>query len=153
MLRSASARLWALIAANLIAAAAVGVLTLVVIMGGVILSPRDAGMTEAIGGGLLLGSLGAVYAFAISLPFYLVGLIVLGIPTWWMLHQTGSIRPGPFVTIAALESALAGILVFRIFAPGSEIVAPLLAIPGGLAGWAIWRYGYSPLRPQPALPS
>lgn len=153
MLYPASTRMAALIIANFVAAAAVGVVTLMAFAGFAIVSPGEAGVVAAIGGLMTYGLLFAVFAAAISFPFYLVGLIVVGIPTWWALHQAGSIRLGSFATAGVIESVLAGALVFRIFAPGSEIYAPLLAIPGSLAGWAVWNYGYSPITPPPARPS
>ncbi len=153
MIRSTSARLGALVTANCVAALGVAVLTLAGFWVGVLISAGTGGGSSAIGLGLLIGLFAALYSFVISFPFFMVGLILVGIPTWWALHRAGVRTRGSFVVVAAIESAIAGALVFRVFLPGSEIVAPLLAIPGGLAGWAIWTYGYTPIKPPPARPS
>ena len=153
MIRSMPARLTALIAANCIAALAVAFLTLGGFLIVAFVSPGDGGVSSVIGFALILGLVPALYSFAISFAVFLVGLIVVGIPTWWLLHRTGPRGRASFIIVAAIESVIAGAFFFRAFVPASEIVAPLLAIPGGLAGWAIWRYGYSSLKPPPARPS
>lgn len=153
MIRSKSARLTALITANCVAALAVAVLTLAIFLVGAFVSPGDGGVSSVIGFAVILGLFAALYSFAISFPVFLVGLIVVGIPTWWMLHRTGLRGVRSFAVVAAIESVIAGTLFFRAFVPGSEVIAPLLAIPGGLAGWAIWTYGYAPIKPPPARPS
>ncbi len=152
MIRSMSARLGALIAANFIATLGVGVLTLLGVWIGAIVSPGGGGVSSAIGWGLLFGLMAALYSAVIAFPFFLAGLIVIGIPTWWMLHQAGVCERRPFIVIAAFESIIGGALVLRILAPGTEVFAPLLAVPGGLAGWAIWKYGYNTIKPPPAPP-
>lgn len=149
MIRSMSARMGALVTANFVAALGVSGLTFVGFWAGAIFSPGDGGVFSAIGWGFLFGLIAAIYSFAISFPFFLGGLIMAGIPTWWILHRAGVRRRGPFIVIAALESIIGGALVFRLLAPGSEAIALLLAIPGGLAGWAICKYGYVSLTPPP----
>lgn len=153
MIRSMSARLTALITANCLAALAVAGLTLAGLWISAVISSGEGGASAAIGWGLVLGLFAALYSFAIAFPVYSIGLLVVGIPTWWVLHRTGLRGGRVFVLVAAIESAVAGALVFRLFAPGSEVAAPLLAIPGGLAGWAIWKYGYAAIKPPPARPS
>lgn len=153
MIRSFSARLTALITANCLAALAVAGLTLAGFWIGAVLSPGDGGVSAAIGWGFMFGLIAALYGFAISFAFFLAGLIAVGIPTWCALHRAGLRQRDPFILVAAVESVIAGAVVFQMFAPGSEVIAPLLAIPGGLAGWAIWKYGYAPIKPPPAPPS
>lgn len=153
MIRSVSARIGALFTANCIAALSVAVLTLTGFWISAIISPGDGGMSAAIGWGLMFGLIAAVYSFVIAFAFFLVGLITVGIPTWWALHQADRRRRRTFIVVAAIESVIAGAIIFRLFVPGSEIFAPLLALPGGLAGWAIWTYGYVPIRPPPAPPA
>lgn len=153
MIKSMSARLGALVTANCIATLSVSGLTLAGFWIAAIVSPGDGGVSSAIGWGFIFGLTAAFYAFAISLPFFLAGLTLVGIPTWWILHRIGRRERASFVVVAAVEAVIAGAVVFRLFAPGSEIVAPLLSISGGLAGWAIWTYGYARLKPPPARPS
>ena len=153
MIRSVSARIGALLAASCIAALGVAVLTLVVLWIGTIISPGDGGTVAAIAPWLIFSLIAAVYSFMISFVVFLVGLITVGIPTWWALHRADLRHRGTFVVVAAIESVIAGVIVFRLFVPGSEIVAPLLAMPGGLAGWAIWTYGYAQIKPPPAPPA
>ena len=153
MLKSISARVGALITANCVAALAVAALTLAGILIVTVASPGDGGVSSVIAFAMFLGLFAALYSFAISFPVFLAGLIVVGVPTWWLLHRAGLRTRGAFVVVAATESVIAGALFFRVFAPGSEVVALLLAIPGGLAGWAIRTYGYAPIRPPPARPS
>lgn len=153
MIRSLWDRLGALIVATFIAAAAVGGMSLIGIWGMGVVSPGDAGLSSAIGLGFILGLIAACYGFAISFPFYLVGLIVVGIPTWWVLHKTGRASARAFMIAGALQSVVASVIVFHIFVPGAELAAVLLAIPGGLAGWMLWLQGYKPIKPPPAPPS
>ena len=153
MLMSMMHRMGALIVANFIAAAAVGGMSLLAIWIVAIVSPGDAGLSSAIGGAFILGLIAAGVGFVVSFPFYLVGLIFVGIPTWWALHKTGKASAAAFQIAAALQSVLAGVIAFRLLAPGTELVAPLLVIPGTLAGRMLWRYGYKPVTPPPAPPS
>lgn len=153
MIRSMAARMTALITANCIAALGVGGLTWAGAWISAIVSPGDGGVSSAIGWGLIFGLIAALYGFAISFPVFLVGLIVVGIPTWWILHQKGLRRRNPFMVTAAIESVIAGVLVLPILSPELVVLAPLLAIPGGLAGWAIWKYGYRPIKLPPVPPS
>jgi hypothetical protein len=153
MIKSMSERLGALIIANVLAASTVAGMSAIGMWIGIIVSPGEAGLGNAIGWGLLFGLLAALYGFIISFPVYLVGLIVVGIPTWWILHNSGRVSAGAFSITAAIESVLAGAIVFRLLAPGAELAAPLLAIPGGLAGWIIWRRSYKAVTPPPAPPS
>lgn len=153
MLRSMTHRMGALIVANFIAAAAIGGMSLLAIWIVAIVSPGDAGLSSAIGGAFILGLIAAGAGFVVSFPFYLVGLIFVGIPTWWVLHKAGKPSATAFQIVGALQSVLAGAIAFRLFAPGAELVAALLAIPGALAGRMLWRHGYKPVRPPPASPS
>lgn len=153
MIKSMAERLGALIIANVLAASTIAGMSATGMWIGIIVSPGEAGLGNAIGWGLLFGLLAALYGFIIAFPVYLVGLIVVGIPTWWILHKSGRVSAGAFSITAAIESVLAGVIVFRLLAPGAELAAPLLAIPGGLAGWIIWRRGYKAVTPPPAPPS
>ncbi|ALJ07695.1 MULTISPECIES: hypothetical protein [Brevundimonas] len=153
MIKSMSDRLGTLIIANVLAASTTAGMSAIGMWISIIVSPGETGLGNALGGGLLFGLLAALYGFIISFPVYLVGLIVVGIPTWWILHNSGRTSVGAFSITAAIESVIAGAIVFRLLAPGTELAAPLLAIPGGLAGWIIWRRSYRPLTPPPAPPS
>ncbi|WP_428151026.1 hypothetical protein [Brevundimonas sp.] len=153
MVKSASSLMWALIAANFAAAAATGALVFLLVVVVFAASPGDAGVVVVLGGVILLGVLRAFAGFLISFPVYLVGLIVVGIPTWWCLDRAGWANAGAFVGVAALESVIAGMLVLPEISPDATIFALALAIPGGLAGWTIWRNGYSRIKPPPARPS
>ncbi|WP_295185987.1 hypothetical protein [uncultured Brevundimonas sp.] len=143
----------ALIAANFIASTTVGGMSLLAIWIGAVFSSVNDGLSSELDWAFILGLLAAVIGFVVSFPFYLVGLIVVGIPTWWVLHKVGRASEGVFMTTGVLASILVGGVVFRLFAPGSEVVAPLLAVPGVMVGQALWRYGYKPIKPPPAPPS
>ena len=153
MIRPVADRVGALLMAAGLAALCVSGLTQAVVMIGVVADAGSEGLATALGGGLLFGLLAAAYALLVSFVVYSLGLVLVGIPAWWLLHRTGHASQKGFVGIGAVLSVTAGIILFRLVTPGSEVLAPLLAIPGGLAGWALWNWGYSHPRLRPVPPS
>lgn len=153
MIRSKSACLTALVTGSCVAALAVAILIWAGLLISALVAPGDGGVSSVVGLAAVVGMIAGLYGFAISFPVFFVGLIVIGIPTWWVLHRNGLKGRGTFIAIGALESVVFGALVFQLVAPGSGVWALLLAIPGGLAGWAIRTYGYVPIKPPPAPPS
>lgn len=151
-LRPFYARLTALIIAAWLASLAVAAISFLGLWLAVIFQYGHGGRASAFFGGIPIGMLGAISGFAISFPLFLFGIGVVGIPTWWGLHVARRTSATALATVAALETVGAGGIVFRFLMPDLVIVAPLLAIPGGLAGWAIWRYGYYPVTPPPVRP-
>ena len=160
MLKPLSARMSALILANFVAASSTGIAAMVFIAVYVALTPPGLsnGVAAMVGGAIFLGLLAAIAASIIAFPFFLAGLILVGIPTWWVLHRMGWTNRVAFIVVAASESILGGVAVAPLLVPIEAFATVLLlALPGGLAGWVIWRRGYEraprPLPPPPAPPS
>ncbi|GEM_PF-5856086 len=158
MIRSMSERLGALIAANFIAAVTVGGGSALLVVADSVLAPHatDNGVAALVG----LAAFVAVMAFIIgaiaAFPAYLVGLIAVGIPTWWVLHRLGWASTPVFVCVAAAESMAGGAVAALVIAPEALVFAPLLAVPGAVVGLVLWRLGYEsirPPRPRPVRPS
>lgn len=160
MIRSPSARLSALIVANFAAAASVGFAAMVIVAVYVMVTPPGLsnGIAAMIGSAVFLGMLAAIVGAITGFVCYLAGLIVVGIPTWWALHRVGWTSRFAFVAAGAIESVLGGVFAAPLLLPSDPLAFVLiLAAPGGVAGWVIWRLGYdrtlTPPRPSPAPPS
>lgn len=144
MLRPISERIEAVLTANLAAAATVGLtsalLTIASILSSGISAPTEAGIVifTAVFFGLLAAIAGGIASFSV----YFAGLIVVGVPTWTLLHRLGWTNPRMFVVVGAIESVVAGVFIALLMAPDMVVLAPLLALPGGVAGWALRRWGY-----------
>jgi hypothetical protein len=158
MIKPLADRFLALIAASLVAAgitglcAGMGVAAYVVVVTPVGLNDIVGLMASAVFFGILAMLLGAATAF----PFYLIGLFVIGTPTWAILHRLRWINEPIFICVAAFESVIGGLVAAPLIAPEAWVLAPLLALPGAVAGRVLWRSGYDPLRPplpSPAPPS
>lgn len=151
MLRPLPFRLEALIIANFVAAAVVGLEAMLGVAAYGVFAPDAAsnGLSLLIGSAISLGLLAAAMGFIIALPAYLAGLIFVGIPTWWALHRARREGALIFMTVAALESVVGGAFFALLVAPEALPLTPLLALPGGSAGWAIWLSGYERVRPRP----
>ncbi len=151
MLRPLPFRLEALIIANFVAAAVVGLEAMlgVAAYGVFVSNAASNGLSLLIGSAISLGLLAAAMSFIIALPAYLAGLIVVGIPTWWALHRARRERALIFMAVAALESVVGGAFVALLVAPEALPLTPLIALPGWIAGWAIWLSGYERVRPRP----
>lgn len=151
MLRPLPFRLEALIIANFVAATVVSLEAMLGVAAYGVFAPNAAsnGLSLLIGSAISLGLLAAATGFIIALPAYLAGLIVVGIPTWWALHRTRREGPLIFIAVAALESVAGGAFVALLVAPEALPLTPLLALPGGVAGWTIRLSGYERITPRP----
>ncbi|MHC3126905.1 hypothetical protein OB03_06185 [Brevundimonas sp. GN22] len=68
---------------------------------------------------------------------FTVGITLIGIPAWHGLHRLELSGPQSLPAAGGMLSVLGGIAAM----PQSFPVTPLL-IPGGVAGWIIWKVGY-----------
>jgi len=75
------------------------------------------------------------YAAALSLIAFGIGIALFCAPAWWLLHKAGLQNAKAFMLTGAGLSVIGGSVL-------ALPIAPLLAIPGGAAGWIIWRLGY-----------
>ena len=97
----------------------------------------------------------AVAIFIGALIVWSIGLTVVGVPIWRLLHDRG-VR-GPFA--AVLLGAITVYVVGMLWPPTSATAAVeparlLLAIAGGVVGLVIERVAYvGPPKPPPARPS
>ena len=161
MIRPLPERLSALIVANFAAAAALGLTAIMIAAIYIVITPADLsnGAAAIVGGAVFVGVAAAIAGTVIGFVFFLVGLITVGIPTWWVLHRIGSTSGFAFAAVGAVESVLGGTLVRPLLLPLYPFAIVLvLVLPGAVAGWVIWRLGYDqtltpPQPPPPAPPS
>ncbi len=158
MIKSPSERLGALIAANFIAAVTVGGGSALLLVADSVLTPHalDNGVTALIGSAVFVAVMAFIIGTIAAFPAYLVGLTVVGIPTWWMLHRLGWASMPMFVCVAATESVAGAALAAFVIAPEALVFTPFLAVPGAVTGLVLWRLGYEPVRPprpRPVRPS
>jgi hypothetical protein len=100
-------------------------------------------------GSLLIG-IGAFFVF-------LFGLIVLGIPAWWLLHRYGFRKPRHAISLGFLLTFFVVLFMERPNAylalfgekhvPASLLIGPILysaviSLISALVGFVIWRYSY-----------
>ena len=69
-----------------------------------------------------------------------LGLGIAAPPVWWGLHSLGWTGPRTFTGIGALTTVIGGGWIFMDMEGGA--LALILAIPGAVAGWTLWRVGY-----------
>jgi hypothetical protein len=108
------------------------------------------------GSAVLFGFLAMLTGAITAFPFYLAALFVIGTPTWAVLHRLRWTSEPIFICIAAVESVIGGLVAALLIVPEVWVFAPLLALPGAVAGLVLWRSGYEsvrPPRPSPARPS
>ena len=147
MLRPARHRLKALIYAILGASLTTTVLTVALFIVAIALSATDSlpDGTPTLGGVgdgilivlsllLLTGGLTLFY----SLIAFAIGITFLGAPAWYALHRLGLSGPKSLTATGAMLSVLGGVAII----PQSFPLTLLLAVPGGVAGWIIWKRGY-----------
>ncbi len=89
----------------------------------------------AVAAGVFLTLYVGICAAIISHIAFSIGIAVFYVPAWWTLHKLKFTNPFAFAVTGAALSAGIGLIVF-------PVTAPLLIIPGGVAGWIIWRLGY-----------
>lgn len=145
MLRPLPDRLWALIAANFAAATSTGLMAMGIAAIYVLTTPPGLsnGVAPLVGAAVGFGLIAAIIATVASFVCFLAGLTAIGIPTWWLLHRMGWTSRRAFISVAALESVI-GVALIALQPLMLETFAfiPIISLPGGLAGWVIWRLGY-----------
>lgn len=126
----------------------------------VILSLLAAGLAAwAAGGvtaaltGLAAGPTGVglgIIAGLLMLPFWIVGVCLVGGPLWLALHMNGRRDRNTALIFGGLAGAFGAPAVLIVMMglggapvdPAVLLLAPPAAIGGALAGYAIWRLGY-----------
>ncbi|WP_374275706.1 hypothetical protein [Brevundimonas sp.] len=87
-----------------------------------------------------------------AVPGFLLGMLTIGWPIWFVLHLLGARSPW----IGALAgSGAAGFAGQLLSSPGSFlsiISLPLLVFPGAVAGWVAWRLIYPAALKRPPAP-
>lgn len=132
-------RLFSLLIGLIVAALAGG--TLLGVEVGVFLiwesSSVAAGSVDSLGAGVVGGVI-AVVAFA-------AGLIVIGLPVFLGLQVLGRLNRWTSAAVGAVAATLAvGVLMVSAEVTDIAILYALfLAPPGALAGWLLWRIGFS----------
>lgn len=115
------------------------------------------GVSFVVAGGL--GGMGAVavpmaiFVMLYALPVWAVGLLVFGVPGWWLLHRLGArcqqaamIYGGGLCFVAALA------VVGWAMTSGGEVpdlaqvlvLASILALMGAAVGWVVAKIAYKP---------
>lgn len=87
----------------------------------------------------LLAMFAGAFAMLYALGAYAIGLAIFSAPAWWALHKLKLTNPLAFALTGAGLSAAGGVVTGMEYLP----FTPLLAIPGGVAGWVIWLLGYT----------
>lgn len=154
MIKPLADRFLALIIANFVATgitglcAGVGVAIYVVVVTPV----GPGGIAGLAGSAVFFGVLAMLIGATTALPVYLTGLFVIGTPTWAILHRLRWTNEPIFICVAAVESVIGGLVFAPLIAPEAWVLAPLLALPGGMAGRILWRSGYEPIKPPRPSP-
>lgn len=91
-------------------------------------------------------------ALVIAWPLWLTGLVVLGLPCWWLLHRSGVRSPKAGAAVGTgLTFAVAGVYVLLASFPtpsrlsdsiGAWLFAAALAVIGAVAGWVLTSVAY-----------
>jgi hypothetical protein len=81
--------------------------------------------------------------FSAAFRAWLLGLAMLGVPAWWLLHQSG-LRDWPY--FSAVGAALAGVGYVTVFDDTLPVrtlpyVAEMLIV-GGVVGKVFWHLAY-----------
>lgn len=148
MLKPPADRLTAVLLAWVGAAATTATLTMFGMFGYFVFllaSGGQAGSTEPAGAsiltlyGLFFTLIAGAYAMSFALIAFGIGLAVFSAPIWWVLHSLKLTNPLAFALTGASLSVAGGLATGMEYLP----LTPLLAIPGGVAGWLIWLYGYA----------
>jgi len=97
-------------------------------------------------------------AVMFAAPTFLLGLVVIGGPCWWLLHRIHCTSAIAAAAACAFGSTAVGAIALGIFGLPPEAIgaAVLLAIPGAAAGWVVQAVAYDrsrPPRPRPVPPS
>lgn len=153
MLSPIPERVKALIYAVLGACLTTAVMTLALFIAAIIVSaftaPSSGGASV---GRVFEGVLAVTYLLLIaggvslisSFVAFAAGITVVGIPAWLCLHRIGVRGRKALIAAGAILSVAGGLAIMPQSAPATL----LLAVPGGVAGWIIWKYGYR--QPQAA---
>lgn len=147
MLRSPAKRLNAILLAWISAAMVTSVITTLIVfayLAFLLVSGIEKGSGEpldavlSIGFILLLAMYAGVFSIFVALFSFGIGLAIFSTPAWWALHRLKLTNRVAFIITGAVLSVAGGAVTQSEFV----LYTPLLAIPGGVAGWLIWRLGY-----------
>ena len=103
--------------------------------------PPPGGSTP--GMAALAGLMSGLYAAL----FFLVGLLLVGLPTLWGLARLRRLNAVTAAVAGGVGSVIAVVLLMLLseVTDGALAYALYLALPGGLAGWLLWRIIWRPV--------